>query len=201
MELKKITEAQSLALREPLPKEAISQHPTKAYLSTIKAIYVVERLNSVFGIGEWKVRNEVEEKVVGEIVANKKKPDMVVVKSIFKINGLNIRIEAYGGNDNADLGDAYKGACTDALTKIGSYLEIGINVFKGLGDKASPAKKSPVQIKTTPAPVTVGERKLIQSFSSIEKLGEYYKKNKVGKSQEWATCIKVRKAALQKLIK
>jgi hypothetical protein len=33
------------------------------------------------------------------------------------------------------LGDAYKGAATDALTKIGSYLEIGIDVFKGLNDR------------------------------------------------------------------
>jgi hypothetical protein len=46
--------------------------------------------------------------------------------------------ESYGGNDNGgvksknyDLGDAYKGATTDAITKIGSYLEIGIDVFKG----------------------------------------------------------------------
>ena len=54
-----------------------------------------------------------------------------------------IYFECYGGNDNGgensrnfDLGDAYKGATTDALTKIGSYLEIGIDVFKGLGNTA-----------------------------------------------------------------
>ena len=38
--------------------------------------------------------------------------------------------ETYGGNDNADLGDAYKGAVTDALTKIGSWLGIGAHVWK-----------------------------------------------------------------------
>ena len=45
-------------LKAPLPPEAISQHPTKTFLSTIKAIYVVERLNDVFGIGQWKVKND-----------------------------------------------------------------------------------------------------------------------------------------------
>ena len=37
---------------------------------------------------------------------------------------------------NFDLGDAYKGATTDAITKIGSYLEIGIDVFKGNGNSS-----------------------------------------------------------------
>jgi hypothetical protein len=35
-------------LKEPLPAEAITQHPTKTYLSSIKAIYVTERFNEVF---------------------------------------------------------------------------------------------------------------------------------------------------------
>lgn len=113
------------ALRKPLPKEAISQHPTKTFLSTIKAIYVVERLNDVFGIGEWNISNEVISK----------EGKWIVVKSVFTVNGYSIKIEQFGGNDNADPGDAYKGAATDALTKIGSYLEIGIDVFKGLSDK------------------------------------------------------------------
>jgi len=33
--------------------------------------------------------------------------------------------------------DAYKGACTDALTKIGSYLYIGMDVYKGLSEGAA----------------------------------------------------------------
>lgn len=119
-------------LRKPLPKEAISQHPTKTFLSTIKAIYVVERLNDVFGVGNWKTKTE----VITTKESEKKSP-MVIVKSVLTINDYDIEIEAFGGNDNADLGDAYKGAATDALTKIGSYLEIGIDVFKGLADKAN----------------------------------------------------------------
>jgi hypothetical protein len=136
METKRITDPMREALRKPLPPEAISPHPTKTFLSSIKAIYVVERLNDVFGVGEWNISNEV--------ISREGK--WIIVKSVFTVNGYSIKIEQFGGNDNSDPGDAYKGAATDALTKIGSYLEIGIDVFKGLADKpkanaATTAKK------------------------------------------------------------
>lgn len=122
----KLSPEQLQKLKEPLPAEAVKPHPTKTYLSSIKAIYVVERLNDVFSLGGWEVENLVV----------KEEGKWVVVKSTFtaKEYGIVIR-DIFGGNDNADLGDAYKGACTDALTKIGSYLGIGMNVFKGLTEK------------------------------------------------------------------
>lgn len=124
----KLTPEQTKKLKEPLPPEAIKPHPTKSFLSSIKAIYVVERLNDVFGLGGWEVENNVI----------KEEGKWVVVKSTFtaKEAGIVVR-DIFGGNDNADLGDAYKGACTDALTKIGSYLGIGMDVFKGLAEKAT----------------------------------------------------------------
>lgn len=116
-------------LSAPLPSEAVKPHPTKTYLSSIKAIYVTERLNDVFGIGRWQIRTQ-------EIERGEK--GMVVVKAILTVPQYDVYYESYGGNDNGgetsknfDLGDAYKGATTDAITKIGSYLEIGIDVFKG----------------------------------------------------------------------
>lgn len=116
-------------LNASLPSDAVKQHPTKTYLSSIKAIYVVERLNEVFGVGSW--RTKVEKESISD-------NGMVVVKLIFEIPAYNVYHESYGGNDNGgensknfDLGDAYKGATTDALTKICSFLEIGIDVFKG----------------------------------------------------------------------
>jgi hypothetical protein len=110
-------------LREPLPPEAVSPNPQKPGLSVIKVIYVVERLNEVFGLNGWRV--------VNEVVENGR---MVVVKGALKIPKYNIHIEQYGGNDNPDRGDAYKGACTDALSKCASYLGIGMDVYKGLHD-------------------------------------------------------------------
>jgi hypothetical protein len=70
---------------------------------------------------------------------------MVVVKVRLTIPAYGIDYECYGGNDNADLGDAYKGATTDALTKIASWLGIGQEVFKGEAGKvlqrATPKKE------------------------------------------------------------
>lgn len=137
MELKKLTDEQEALLRKPLPQEAISKHPSKTFLSTIKAIYVTERFNEVFGIGGWVTK--VEHITTQESTKN----PMVVVKLTFEVPEYGIYYESYGGNDNADLGDAYKGATTDAITKIGSFLEVGIDVFKGKGDKANTQDEKP----------------------------------------------------------
>ena len=48
--MSKITKEIREKLRAPFPSEEIAPHPTKKFLSTIKAIYVTERLNDVFGI-------------------------------------------------------------------------------------------------------------------------------------------------------
>lgn len=138
----KITDEMRTKLREPLPPEAVSQHPTKTYLSSIKSIYVVERINEVFGLGSWTLKSEVMERL----------EKFVVVKAILEIPGVGFYGEAYGGNDNADIGDAYKGATTDGLTKVAAQqLEIGIDVFKGVKSKpqATKSKSSPVKEKSS----------------------------------------------------
>ena len=108
-------------LSKELPKEALQPIPGKPYLTSIKGIYVTERCNEVFGVGGWRVKVEFVER----------KDEAVVVKVIFEVPDKGIYYECYGGNNNKDLGDAYKGATTDALTKIGSYLGVGLEVFKG----------------------------------------------------------------------
>jgi hypothetical protein len=137
-----ITPEMYAALKKPLPAKAVTKHPTKTYLSSIKAIYVVERLNEVFGVGMWKVQN----KVIREDSKH------IVVKSVLTFESHIGYFEAYGGNDNADLGDAYKGACTDALTKIGSYLGVAMEVYKGEGNTEKP---EPVLTKAAPKPEPV----------------------------------------------
>lgn len=146
METKILTADKQALLTRPLPAEAVTPHPTKTYLSSIKSIYVTERLNEVFGVGAWRVEtNKVDQ-------SNK----MVVVKVRLTIPAYGIDYECYGGNDNADLGDAYKGATTDALTKIASWLGIGQEVFKGEAGKAH--KPSPI---TTPKRKTITLDKLM----------------------------------------
>lgn len=140
---KKLTDEQVSKLRQPLPKEALKPHPSKSFLTTINSIYVTERLNDVFGTGAWQTECE--------IVENSGK--MVVIKTTLIVPEYGIRYECYGGNDNVDRGDAYKGAETDAITKIGSWLGIGAEVWKNEAGKA----------KTTPAtqPIAQPKRKVI----------------------------------------
>jgi hypothetical protein len=139
--MKTLTNEQIQKLKVPLPTEALKPHPSKAFLTTINSIYVTERLNDVFGIGSWQTKSE--------IVENSQK--MIVVKTTLTIPEYGISYECYGGNDNADRGDAYKGAVTDAITKIGSWLGIGAEVWKNKAGKTSPAQKSAqVQGQTKP---------------------------------------------------
>lgn len=135
MEYKKLTAEQVTMLNEPLPTKALKQHPTKAFLTTINSIYVTERLNKVFGVGAWRVKPELQE-------ADGK---MVVVKTTLTIPEYGIEYECYGGNDNADRGDAYKGAVTDAITKIGSWLGIGAEVWKNEAGKQTAPRQQPTQ--------------------------------------------------------
>ena len=128
MEIIKIDEKIRKKLREPFPPEAISQHPTKTFLSTIKAIYIVERLNDIFGIGQWTIEHE--------IISDT--PDYVTVKGrlvIFEPYNI-ITPYQYGGHTktgkNTEPADGYKSAVTDCQSKNASYLEIGIDIFKGL---------------------------------------------------------------------
>jgi hypothetical protein len=123
-DLLKLPDDLNAKLKEPLPREAVSPSPQKRGLSIIKVIYVVERLNDVFGLNGWHLDNEIVE--TGR---------MVVVRATSSIPKYSIAIEQFGGNDNPDRGDAYKGACTDAISKCASYLGIGMDVYKGLHDE------------------------------------------------------------------
>lgn len=139
METMIVTEEMRARLCAPLPREAVTPHPSKNFLSSIKSIYVTERLNEVFGVGSWRVKTEVVDKDT----------KMIVCKVTLSIPEYGIEYECFGGNDNADLGDAYKGATTDALTKIASWMGIGGEVFRGEVGK-TPVKPQPQPQQTAP---------------------------------------------------
>ena len=144
MERKILNESQLARLREPLPAKALKPHPSKSFLTTINSIYVTERLNDVFGIGSWQTKSE--------IVENSQK--MIVVKTTLNIPEYGISYECYGGNDNPDRGDAYKGAVTDAITKIGSWLGIGAEVWKNEAGKPSTTSRPAQQGQAVAQPTT-----------------------------------------------
>jgi hypothetical protein len=167
MEKKQITAEMKAKLNAALPTEAIKQHPTKSYLSTINAIYVSERLNEVFGVGEWQTKAEY-------INEKSNKTTMVVVKLTLDIPAYGIHYECYGGNDNADYGDAFKGATTDALTKIGSWMGIGAHVWK---NDPTGAKTTAPQPAPAPQPTLTKEKMekiVIDYLYSNEKAENYY---------------------------
>ena len=112
--------------REPFPQEALGTVGGKSYLTSIKAMYVIERLNDIFGVCGWSFLHEMVERA----------PDYVTVKGQICLKEYNLCTpEQYGGHKTTGTGteiaDGFKSAVTDAITKCASYLEIGIDVFKG----------------------------------------------------------------------
>jgi hypothetical protein len=139
MEIKSITKEMRDELRKPLDAKAVSPIATKPHLSSIKPIYVTERLNSVFGLGAWQIKVELVTPVSSEQKTSSKgrlyTEFTSLVKVIFTIPSYGVYYECIAGSTNEDEGDAVKGGISDCITKIGSWLEIGIEVYKGNGNK------------------------------------------------------------------
>lgn len=154
MEIKEVTPEMRQKLRAALPKEAVKQHPTKRDLSTIKPIYVFERLNDVFGIGKWSVKTDLVDPISSEkkvAQSGRERTEFTaLMKTTLSIPEYGIYHECIAGSTNEDEGDSAKGGTTDGLTKICSYLEIGINVFKGLGNTDAPLTETAPAKKTQP---------------------------------------------------
>lgn len=184
--MKTLTPQQIELIKKPLPKEAVTQHPTKTYLSSIKAIYVTERLNEVFWIWAWTIKTNSEKEWTKW---------MVVVKVILEIPDYWIYYESFWWNDNGwdwsknfDLWDAYKWATTDAITKICSYIWIWIDVFKwkqnaGYSDK----KEYKTEQKSWRNLLDiVNDMKASKSIEELDKFKEEWKITAVTEKQtEW----------------
>lgn len=128
--MEKLSQEQILLIKKPLPPAAIKPHPTKSYLSTIKAIFVTERLNDVFGHGKWQIRTELISSTAGKSLKGKDEFTSLV-KTIFEVRDYGIYYECIAGSTNDDEGDSAKGGITDSITKICSWIGIGASVFKG----------------------------------------------------------------------
>lgn len=141
--MKTLSQEQLALIKKPLPKEAVMPHPTKQNLSTIRAIYVTERFNEVFGVGRWTIKTDLIDNplaLVKNVVttkAGKERTEFTaLMKTKFEVSDYGIYYECVASSVNDDIGDASKGAATDAITKIASYIGIGMDVFKGQQEKA-----------------------------------------------------------------
>ena len=115
--------------RQPFPEEALDDHKVgDRVLKSIRAQYVVARLNSVFGHpGDtgWTFKHKL----------HLEKDGMVLVVGRITVNHLRIATPwQYGGarwQSGGMAADVHKSAVTDCLTKCASYLGIGEQVFMG----------------------------------------------------------------------
>jgi len=130
-------------LKKPMAAEAIGPHPRHSNLSSIKPAFVIERLIEAFGVGGWndeveEIEHHLEERVYkrGTPQQYSEKVWVATVKLTFIVEKFGLRKQQYGGSDNTDLGDAFKGARTDCLTKIASELGVALDVYKGHGGAA-----------------------------------------------------------------
>jgi len=131
-----MTKEQIALLGEPLPKWALKNHPTRKNMTVIHPMAVIDRLNDVFGVGEWQFATMYIscDKEIQDTSRGERKIYVSSVHGTLSVPKLNIRIEQFGGSTNDDKGDALKGGATDALTKCASYLGIGASIYKGQGN-------------------------------------------------------------------
>lgn len=136
-----------LRLTAPFPEEAYGADTTRGskVLTSLKAQFVVERLNEVFGLGNWRLDGEwkdVDDGIlfIGELTAQFFENDKPVIISTGPVPG-------FAGTDKENSGDAYKSARTDCLSKSSSLLGIGNEMYKGnVKPRLSDAQKKALDV-------------------------------------------------------
>lgn len=122
-------------LSASFPMEAYQVDSSRGFdLSSIKAQYIVERLNEVLGISGWDLQGNFE-KIKDDIIFHGK----LIIR--FKNDKDEVIILEHCGigycGSKKNLGDQYKSAKTDCLSKTASLFGIGNECFKGLIDPKS----------------------------------------------------------------
>ena len=94
-----------------------------------KPQYIIDAMNAVFDIGGWGF-----EEVLTHTVNEADKPFLALAKVKVFIKGIEFMPEAWGQSriTRGDVGDAKKGAMTDAIKKALSYFSIGNRAYHGL---------------------------------------------------------------------
>ena len=173
METKKLTQEQIAQLKAPFGPEMISPNPRKSFLSTIKAYAITERLSEVFGLGSWQLHTDyISTYQKKEVTKEGKERDVyeVLAKATLDIPEYGIHLEQLGGGEDFVLGDAAKGAVTDALNKTASYLYIGYDVFMGNVQAQEPKKQATNFVNFND----------IKSATTIQQLSDIYHKQVEG---------------------
>lgn len=137
------------ALAAEFPKEAMSTDKSRGFaLTSIKAQYVTERLNDVLGFMNWTHGGEFQR----------------VDEGVLYLGTLVVTVDGHRNQqfapgfakitDGKNLGDAYKSAKTDSLSKAASLIGVGNSVFKGLIDATTFVNKNASALTESSAPTT-----------------------------------------------
>jgi len=121
-------------LKAEFPKEALSKDTSRGFeLTSVKAQYIIERLNEVLGIGGWQLKGEFTDHPNGVLYFGN--------LHIMLPNDVCHTVEAIGFcGKKKNIGDMYKSARTDALSKAASQVGVANSVFKGLDVRHMPAE-------------------------------------------------------------
>lgn len=110
----------------PFPEEALQADRSRGSreFTSVKAQYISERLNQVFGIDGWYVEPQFSETEDGVLCLG---------KLHYKVGDIWLYRTGVGfaKYSSENLGDTYKGAMTDSRSKAASELGVANDVFKG----------------------------------------------------------------------
>lgn len=131
MEVQTNIEQVNKLLEESEP-DSISYDDYSGYIG-YKPQYVVRAMNKTFGYGSWGFN-----KLSMEVTEPDEKGNMLAIAQVEAwLKGIENKMTAYGQSrvTRGDVGDAMKGAQTDALKKALSYFDIGQRAYFGLLEK------------------------------------------------------------------
>ena len=122
--MKELDEKQIEEIRKPISESFLSKRP-QDNLTSIKPIAISMRFNKVFGYGKWKIKVN-----SCEVKPHKREGWHYATASItFTVPEYNIEYDCVAGSANKDEGDAAKGAISDCMGKIASWIGIGWEIY------------------------------------------------------------------------
>jgi hypothetical protein len=125
-------------LTAPIDPAATKEVGTKGGFTSIKAYYIIERLNTVFGVHGWTHTCEV-------VYSNDKD---LAVKGKLILWDYGIVIEEMGGSNDRDVADRFKGAKTSSFSKATSILGVGREIYaQGYSGKQRTQQNQPTKPK------------------------------------------------------
>jgi Rad52/22 family double-strand break repair protein len=119
-----------------------------------KPMYLIDAMNEVFAIGDWGF-----EEISSEIVTTPDDKLLAVAQVRVMLKDVAFQPTGWGQArvTKGDLGDARKGAQTDAIKKALSYFSIGNRAYRGLLEapaekpKGKPQPQKPQPVKPVPS--------------------------------------------------